>query len=180
MTDALAHGSRSAPVDPAAELRGQVEAWVNEGGSWDRERRILRVLVIEDEVVIGMLLARVLVGMGHQVISVEGTEQGAVTAAARVRPDLILVDERLRAGSGHAALERILRGGFIPHVWMSGDPLRRTNLAPGVAVLQKPFTEQALGLAIAQVVQPDGSVSPVSAAGNDAQRGGADGRRPRR
>lgn len=116
----------------------------------------LRVLVIEDDVIIGMLLARVLVGLGHQVTSVEGTEQGAVAAAARVRPGLILVDERLRAGSGQGAIDRILRDGFVPHIWMSGDPTRRAQLPPGVAVLQKPFSEPALELAIAQVTRAAG------------------------
>ncbi len=126
---------------------------------------MLRVLVIEDEVIIGMLLARVIAGMGHEVISVEGTEQGAVAAARRIRPDVILVDQRLRAGSGHGAIEQILRDGFIPHVWMSGDPSCGTNLSPGVAFLQKPFTDHALGLAIAQVVRPIAAASPASEAG---------------
>jgi CheY-like chemotaxis protein len=162
MRHALATGPRATPVDAALELRRQVEAWVNEGGSRDRGSDRLLVLVIEDEVIIGMLLARVLAGMGHEVIGVEGTEQGAVTAAALVRPGLILVDERLRAGSGHAAIARILRDGFIPHVWMSGNPSPATKLAPGVAVLQKPFTAHALGLAIAEARRP---AAPIVAAG---------------
>ncbi len=123
---------------------------------------MLRVLVIEDEVIIGMLLARLLAAMGHEVVGVEGTEQGAVAAAARVRPGLILVDDRLSPGSGQAAIERILRNGFIPHVWMSGDPARRSSLRPGVAVLQKPFTEQALSLAIAKVCKPASPAVPAS------------------
>lgn len=123
---------------------------------------MLRVLVIEDEVIIGMLLAQVLAGMGHEVISVEGTEEGAVSAAARVRPGLILVDEHLRAGSGHGAIERILHDGFIPHVWMSGGRGCRISMTAGVAELQKPFTEQSLGLAIAQVCGRTSNVAPAS------------------
>lgn len=133
----------------------------------------LRVLVVEDEAIIGMLLERILAGMGHDVIGVAATEEEAVAAATRIRPDLILVDERLRAGSGHGAIERILRGGFIPHVWMSGNKVLRANVAPGVAVLQKPFTEHALGLAIAQAVGPKASAPPASEAvepGSDAHR----------
>lgn len=150
-----------APVDAAAELRTQVEAWVNEGGRCDRIEAPMRILVIEDEVIIGMLLAQVLDGMGHEVIAVEGTEQGAVTAASRVRPGLILVDERLRAGSGQGAIERILRDGFIPHVWMSGDSAGRARARQGVAVLRKPFSEQALRLAIAKACRPSPPVARV-------------------
>lgn len=151
MRQALAIGSDGNPGSAATELQRQVEAWVNEGGSWERRGGVLRVLIIEDEVIIGMLLARILSGMGHELISVEGTEEGAVAAAARVRPGLILVDEHLRAGSGLGAIERILRNGFVPHVWMSGGREARTNMTAGMAELRKPFTEQALGLAIAQV-----------------------------
>lgn len=144
-------GGSTDTIEVAIELRRQVEAWVNEGGSWERGEHMLQVLVIEDDVLIGMLLSRILSGMGHEVISVEGTEEGAVTAATRRRPGLILVDGRLRAGSGQGALRRILDSGFVPHIWMSGDPADRTRLDPGVWVLQKPFTEQVLALAIAQV-----------------------------
>lgn len=33
-------------------------------------------------------------------------------------------------------MERILLDGFIPHVWMSGDTVRHTAVAPDAAVLQ--------------------------------------------
>ena len=139
-------------IDAAAQLRGQVEAWVNEGGSWERAAAPLRVLVIEDDVMTGMLLVRILVDMGHLVLGLEQTEQGAVAAAAATGPDLILADENLRIGSGRSAMERILHQGFVPHIWMSGSPIRRTGPQPGIAALQKPFAERDLKLAIAQVM----------------------------
>ncbi|UPY35630.1 response regulator [Sediminicoccus sp. KRV36] len=123
---------------------------------------MLRVLIIEDEVVIGMLLAQLLAAMGHEVTAVEGTEEGAVAAAGKARPDLILADERLRAGSGISAVERILRDGFIPHIWMSGAPTHRAILSRGVAELRKPFSELELELAIAQVTM---SAAAMGAAG---------------
>jgi len=43
--------------------------------------RALRVLVVEDNAIIGMLLAEVLAGMGHDVCAIEATEADAVTAA---------------------------------------------------------------------------------------------------
>lgn len=164
MKQALAIGSDGNPGSAATELQRQVEAWVNEGGSWERRGGILRVLVIEDEVIIGLLLAKILAGMGHELISVEGTEEGAVAAAARVRPDLILVDERLRAGSGLSAVERILSDGFVPHVWMSGGRDPPTHMTAGVAELRKPFSEQALGLAIAQVCGAPSAIPPAGSA----------------
>ena len=56
----------------------------------------LRVLLVEDEVLIAMLLIQVLEEMGHDVCATESTEFFAVAAAARCRPDMIIADARLR------------------------------------------------------------------------------------
>jgi CheY-like chemotaxis protein len=110
--------------------------------------RALRVLVVEDNAIIGMLLAEVLAGMGHDVCAIEATEADAVTAAARCRPDLMIVDVQLGDGSGVFAIEKILRTGFVPHVFVSGDTLGVRALRPGAVVIQKPFRESDLARAI--------------------------------
>ena len=50
-----------------------------------------RVLVVEDDAMIGVLLGEMLEGMGYDVCGIEATEADAVTAAARFRPDLMIV-----------------------------------------------------------------------------------------
>ena len=111
--------------------------------------RALRVLVVEDNAIIGMLLAEVLAGMGHDVCAIEATEADAVTAAARCRPDLMIVDVQMGDGSGVFAIEKILRTGFVPHVFVSGDDtLGVRALRPGAVVIQKPFRESDLARAI--------------------------------
>lgn len=114
--------------------------------------RSLQVLVVEDEPVIGALLAEVLLELGYDVIGIEATEEGAVAAAAADRPDLMIVDARLRQGTGIAAVARILRQGFIPHVLVSGDRLNPESLRPGAIILQKPFSEAELVFAIERAV----------------------------
>ena len=64
----------------------------------------LRVMVVEDEPTIAMLLARVLRNQGHEVCAVATSEAGAIAAAALHHPQIILVDVRLRPGSGVAAM----------------------------------------------------------------------------
>ncbi len=108
----------------------------------------LRILVVEDEGTIAMLLAEVLVGMGHEVCAVAASEAEAVAAAARSKPDLMIVDARLGNGSGISAVEKILRAGFIPHVFVSGDAPRVRVLRPGAVAIQKPFREADLARAI--------------------------------
>ncbi len=108
----------------------------------------LRIMVVEDEAVVAMLLAEVLAGMGHDVCAVEATEADAVAAAIRSKPDLIVVDARLGEGSGVSAVEEILCSGFVPHVFVTGDALRVQALRPAAVVIQKPFREADLARAI--------------------------------
>lgn len=108
----------------------------------------LRVLVIEDDAIIGMMYTDVLEEMGHVVCAVEATEESAVAAAAKYEPDLMIVDAGLRDGSGVLAVEEILRGGFVPHVFVSGDVASVLAVRPGAIVIQKPFRDPDLASAI--------------------------------
>lgn len=102
----------------------------------------LRILLAEDEPIIAMLMARVLRAQGHEVCAVEATEAGAVAAAALHRPELMIMDAKLRRGSGVAAVETILRNGFVPHVFVSGAGI--DDLRQDAVVLAKPYTEAEL------------------------------------
>jgi two-component system, response regulator PdtaR len=108
----------------------------------------LRVLVIEDDAVVSLLLAEVLRGMGHEVCGIATTESYAVAAATWSKPDMMIVDARLGDGSGIDAVDEILRTGFVPHVYACGDALRVRSLKPNAVVLQKPFREADLALAM--------------------------------
>ena len=74
------------------------EGW--RGTAYDKPNTALRVLVVEDDCMIGMLLAEMLEAMGHDPCAIEATEADAVTAVARYRPDLMIVDAWLGDGSG--------------------------------------------------------------------------------
>jgi CheY-like chemotaxis protein len=111
----------------------------------------LRVLVVEDNAIIGMLLAEMLTAMGHLVCGVEATEAGAIEAAAHWRPDLMIVDAELREGNGFAAVRSILTSGPMLHVFISGTVTGIGDLdAP---VIQKPFGEKELVRAIERVTR---------------------------
>ena len=112
----------------------------------------LRILIVEDNVIIAMLLEATLVDMGHGVCAIEGTESGAVTAAARHQPDLLIVDARLSEGSGISAVDRILRDGFVPHIFVSGADLKQEKLNPRAVRLSKPYDERDLFAAIEQAL----------------------------
>ncbi len=110
--------------------------------------KALRVLIVEDDALIGLLLAELLAGMGHQICATAGTEAQAVTAALRYGPDLMIVDAGLGRGSGVSAVEEILRAGPLAHVFLSGDPERVQARRPGAVVVRKPFRQAELERAI--------------------------------
>ena len=110
--------------------------------------KALRVLVIEDDAVIAMLLSELLRGMGHGICAIAATEAEAVMAATRYRPDLMIVDAGLGRGSGVSAVEEILRAGPIAHLYLTGDPTRVQSRKAGAVVVRKPFRQAELARAI--------------------------------
>jgi two-component system, response regulator PdtaR len=104
----------------------------------------LRILVVEDDFLIGMLLADMLEMMGHEVCATEATEAGAVAAAAKWLPTMMIVDAQLREGSGISAVDKILRERAVPYIFVTGDIRGVKQLRPGAIVVEKPFTEDAL------------------------------------
>ena len=110
--------------------------------------KALRVLVIEDDALIALLLSELIAGMGHDVCATAATEAEAVIAAARHRPDLMIVDAGLGHGSGVAAVEEILRAGPVAHLFLSGDAGRVQTRRPDAIVVRKPFRQAELARAI--------------------------------
>jgi DNA-binding response OmpR family regulator len=118
----------------------------------------LRVLIVEDDAVIGVLLAELLRGMGHEVCDTAATEAAAVTAAERCAPDLMIVDARLGRGSGVSAVDQIIRARRVAHFFLSGDAEGVRMLRPDAVVVRKPFRkadlERAIDLALVTAPPP--------------------------
>jgi two-component system, response regulator PdtaR len=116
------------------------------------EMKPLRVLVVEDDLMIGPLLAETLEELGHEVCAVEVDAAAAVAAARRCHPDLMIVDVGLGEASGIAAVREILREGFVPHVFVTGDILNGLSLGPDAVLIQKPYRDSDLVAAIARAI----------------------------
>jgi DNA-binding response OmpR family regulator len=118
----------------------------------------LRVLVVEDEILIAMLITQVLEDMGHDVCATESTKAGAVAAAAQHKPDFMIVDAGLPDGSGVSAVEEILLAAQVAHIFVSGDVAGIKALRPHAVVVQKPFfasdLNRAMQLALRQGATP--------------------------
>jgi CheY-like chemotaxis protein len=142
----------AAGVRSARPIAGEGAAQPAGSGLPTKLTKAPRVLVVEDDAMIGVLLGEMLEEMGYDVCGIETTEADAVTAAARHRPDLMIVDVQLGAGSGISAIDTIHRAGPVPHVFVSGDIAELRALKPDSIAIQKPYREAELALAIRRVL----------------------------
>lgn len=134
----MAASSSSGPVDGE---RGS--GAVSDGSS------PVRVLVVEDEILIAVDIRATLVASGYVVVGIAATADQAVAAAIRERPDIVLMDIRL-AGSrdGIDAAREIRERLDIPSLFVTANADERTRkraeaTAP-LGFLHKPFDAPAL------------------------------------
>lgn len=121
----------------------------------------LRIVIVEDDALIGMDLADLLIAMGHDVRAIAATEAEAFDAAVRHDPDLMIVDGTLADGSGLSAMRQILARGFIPHLYVTGDPNKILQANADAIVVVKPFTMRGLANGIARARLTSGGPTPA-------------------
>lgn len=114
------------------------------------------VLVIEDEAIIAMDIAAIVMEMGHRITGIARTRREAVQRAASSRPDLILADIQLADNSsGMDAVNDILaQFDDIPVIFITAFPERLlTGVRPEPAFLiTKPFSEDQVRSAVSQAM----------------------------
>jgi two-component system, response regulator PdtaR len=110
----------------------------------------LRIVVVEDDVLIAMDLAELLMGLGHDVPAIARTEAEAVAAAAKFKPNMMIVDGKLAEGSGVAAMRQILEQGYVAHVYTTGNPAEIRDKVQDAIIVEKPFSLQSLTKGMAE------------------------------
>ena len=111
--------------------------------------KALRTLVVEDDAILGELLAKTLKGLGHGVCAVETNVAKAVAAASHWAPDFMIVDVGLGGrGERPRGCEEILRSRFVQHVFVTGNAVRGMPSGPDTVLIQKPFRVSDLERAI--------------------------------
>lgn len=103
-----------------------------------------RILVVEDEMLIGMLLEDMLSDMGHQVAAVVPRLKDALAAVERGDFDLAILDVHLHGESAFPVAEALI-GKNIPFVFATGYGERGLpENYRSRPVLQKPFAKDDL------------------------------------
>jgi two-component SAPR family response regulator len=103
-----------------------------------------RVLVVEDEMLIGMLLEDMLTDLGHEVAAIVPRLKEAMAAVDRETYDLAILDVHLHGESAFPVADVLIAKG-IPFVFATGYGERGLpENYRGRPVLQKPFAKDDL------------------------------------
>jgi two-component system, response regulator PdtaR len=111
-----------------------------------------RVLIAEDEALIRLDLAEMLVEEGYDVVGEAGDGENAVRLAEELRPDLVILDIKMPIMDGLAAAEKIADARIAPVVILTAfsqrELVERARQAGAMAYLVKPFQKSDLVPAI--------------------------------
>ena len=103
-----------------------------------------RILVVEDEMLIGMLLEDMLTDLGHEVAAVVPRLKDALAAVERETYDMAVLDVHLHGESAFPVAEALIAKG-VPFVFATGYGERGLpENYRGRPVLQKPFAKDDL------------------------------------
>jgi DNA-binding response OmpR family regulator len=103
-----------------------------------------RILVVEDEMLIGMLLEDMLTDLGHEVAAIIPRLKDALAAVDRETYDLAVLDVHLHGESAFPVAEALIAKG-VPFVFATGYGERGLpENYRGRPVLQKPFAKDDL------------------------------------
>ena len=117
----------------------------------------IKILVVEDELVIALHLESVLEELGHHVIGSCGTGVGALSIIEDETPDLIFMDIKLSKGSsGIDAVKKIKKIIDVPVIYLTSNTdnatINATKETLPAAFLKKPFDENQLQATIQTVI----------------------------
>ncbi|MGQ9368474.1 response regulator [Azospirillum sp. A39] len=111
----------------------------------------MRLLIVEDDPLLGPAMRAVLANAGHDVVALVRGAAKAVRIAARENPDLALIDYHLAGGENGLRLAATLKERHgVPSLLVTAYE-HRGQEAYGVALgcLRKPFPPEALAQAVA-------------------------------
>ena len=112
----------------------------------------VRLLVAEDEALIRLDLAEMLVEAGYEVVAQVGNGEQAVTLSRELKPDLVIMDIKMPVLDGISAAEQIGKERIAPVVMLTAfsqkELVERARDAGVMAYIVKPFTASDLGPAI--------------------------------
>ncbi len=113
----------------------------------------IRILIVEDELIIAEDIRTKLVSLGYKVTGMAVSADEAEELLQTVRPDLVMLDIMLKGQRDGIDLARVIRGQFkIPFIFLTSyadkDTIERAKTVMPDGYLLKPFTDKDLFAAI--------------------------------
>lgn len=109
----------------------------------------MRILVVEDEPLLAMLLEECLAELGHEVAGSAANVDQALATIGAVELDLALLDFTLADDTTSAPVAICLRAAGIPFIYLTGHrSLPLGGEVPVAPILTKPFTLNQLDEAL--------------------------------
>jgi AmiR/NasT family two-component response regulator len=131
------------------------------------------VVIAEDETLIRMDLAEMLVEEGYDVVGQAGDGAKAIELAEELRPDLVILDVKMPVLDGISAAETIAGQRIAPVVMLTAfsqrDLVERARDAGAMSYLVKPFTQSELVPAIEMAVSRFGEIAELEAQVTDLE-----------
>src|SRR4051794_32514488 len=105
-----------------------------------------RILIVEDEAVVAKDLQHRLRKLGYDVPVTAATGESAITRAAELHPQLVLMDVRLKGQmDGIEAAAEIRKSADIPVIFLTayadGNTVERAKITEPFGYILKPFEE---------------------------------------
>ncbi len=111
-----------------------------------------RILIAEDNDLVSLTLEEQLKGLGYDVVGIARSGVEAVNLAARLKPDLIMMDIRMPEMEGTEAAARIRDQHPVPIIMLTAyadkETVKKAEAAGALAYLVKPINENELPPAI--------------------------------
>jgi CheY-like chemotaxis protein len=112
-----------------------------------------RILVVEDEAIVAMVIKRRLKDLGYIVSGVASTGKDAITKVEGTFPDLVLMDIRLKGDMDGIEATKIIKDRFsLPVVYLTAHSdditFKKAKETDPDGYILKPFTEKDLSTTI--------------------------------
>jgi PAS domain S-box-containing protein len=113
----------------------------------------IQILVVEDERIIALNLQESLLSLGYTVVAIVASGEQAIEKTMQLRPDLVLMDIRLKGDiDGIEAARQIWERFSIPVIYVTGhsdrSTLERAKITAPFGYILKPLKEQELSVTI--------------------------------
>jgi DNA-binding LytR/AlgR family response regulator len=124
----------------------------------------LKVMIVEDEMLLAMELESEVEAAGHSVVGVAASSGQAADIVRDAPPEFAFVDINLQDGPTGINVGRMLAEKRIPYVFVSGNIKKLPDdFAGAIGAIEKPYTINGMANALAYIsalVQGDDSMPP--------------------